>query len=219
MKRNTFLAGTFAATLTLCSAMSGQEEVPFARRYKPDEKVTYTETMNIPGVNATIAVDIDVTVLKVAENGRAGLQMHMSGKHETGTSQEAPIPADVLVQTTARNMPVKFEPVMGSIDFMDLFLLLASSTSDKKVKVGDEENWVWAGGQMSFAGTTKILSISMKDKQIKTQIKTKLMVQGQDAGNLTFTSTYDLSDGSLIQSDAAGEGPIKQTIKIVRKKA
>jgi hypothetical protein len=145
----------------------------------------------------------------------------MGSKHETGTSKATPLPPDVTVSTAAYNLPDKFAPTNGSVDFLDLFILVAGATMDKKAKVGDEVAWNWNGGGdpgISLKGTTKLVSIDLARKRFVGEVRADWELSGQHMSDLIFTSTYDMADGSLISS----EGEMKMAtrpdkIKITRK--
>ncbi|MFI5385388.1 MAG: hypothetical protein ACHQ50_04620 [Fimbriimonadales bacterium] len=178
---------------------------PFTRIYKQGEKVGYTvnHVVKLLGTH-TLNVDIGLTVSKVLEKGRAELHVHWSNLH-TDPNESASLPADMTIQTGPNNMAEHFAPTQGEIGFYVAFLQLASATADKPVNAGDEVPVSWDGGNgsMAFKGTLKVLEITPEKKRLKALIKAKPSFGGQEAGEITLTSTYDLTDGSLIQSTGA----------------
>jgi hypothetical protein len=205
------------AVLASSTFAAAQDAPAFARNYKLGERATYTFTHSIKlmGVH-TMSLDITQTATKLLPKGRAELKFHMSNLHveENDTTKLAD---DLTIQTGAHNMPDKFTPTQGSTDIFEFIMMIAGSTTDKAAIVGHEEPWKWDGGPLTFSGTTKVLEITPDKKKMKALISGKLQFGGQEMGDLSFTTTYDLADGSMLQSDGLFKvAGIDQTMKFVR---
>ncbi|HTQ11166.1 MAG TPA: hypothetical protein VMI31_13950 [Fimbriimonadaceae bacterium] len=182
-----------------------QAGTPFARAYKLGEKTTYhvTHVVKFMGTHS-MSIDIQLTAAKLLDKGRAELGVHWSNLQKDADDETA-MPNDFSFKTAANNLPDHFAITQGSTTFYALFLMLASATADKPVTVGDEIpiNWDGADGNLAFKGTIKILEISAEKKRLKALVKVKTTLGGQDAGEFALTSTYDTTDGSLVQSVGA----------------
>ena len=212
------------------SALS-QDPVKFSRTYKDSETVVYTLTALTKAFEAdapgTITLDIGLTVTKLLPNSNAEATVHISNEKFTGLVKPAAVPTDQKLTFAENNMPRSIS--ISALDQFELVLLLAASTVDKPVKVGEEYPWKWKGATgttptgknnaVSLDGSTKVLEISAQKKQLKALIKTKMLMDGQSAGEFTFTSVYNISDFSLQQSE--GKLSLGKTVvfdfKIVRK--
>ncbi|MFI5385375.1 MAG: hypothetical protein ACHQ50_04555 [Fimbriimonadales bacterium] len=221
MNRNLIVAVGLGTSLLAASLALGvdQEGTPFTRIYKLGEKVTYSTSHGLKGGQASAeTLDVELTVKKLLDRGRAELGVHFSDVHSSDP-RDAATP-DLTLATGDHNMPTGFSPKDRTAEAALPFLFLASSTIDKPVKVGDEAPLKWHSDLVGFDGTIKVLEISTEKKTLKALIKVKMDVQGNVAGDLTFTSSYNLIDGSLIAS--VGEfpmGSMVQEFKFSRKQA
>lgn len=215
---------TSLAFVLLAAAPSNvQDLASFARVYKPGEKSVYAMTWTNGAIKATIEADVEITVLKVLESGRADLRLHLANKRETGTTTEAAMPADVTVRTSKNNMPEKFVPTTGGIDFMMFFMLLPGITTDKAVKAGDATDWVWDGGSwmgahMFLKGSTRVIEVSASQSKLVAEHIATWTMADMKMADIQLKSTYDLPDLRLKSS----EGTMKMTqtpdtLKFVRK--
>lgn len=221
MQRRAAFAVLIGCSLLACAGAAGspQEAVPFSRVYKVGEKTTYvvTHAVTFAGLH-TMSVEVDLTVKKLLDEGRAQVLAHFSNFRSSDANDTTKIPADLTLQTTANNMPAKFTPTNGSVDILLPMLFLAASTADKPVKAGDEIPFSWDCEAMGLHGSTKIVEIDATKKVLKTLVKTKVSIQGTDSGEFTFNSTFDLADCSLASSkgDFTVAG-LKQDLTFTRK--
>ena len=220
MKRSIFNFVLLGTSLLAASAALGfgQDGVLFTRTYKLGEKVSYTASHGMKdSARAAETLDVDLTVTKALEQGTAELRVHFANVH-TSNPDDAGTP-DLTVPMAKHNMPTGFSPRDRTAEAALPFLFLAASTVGKPVKVGDEEPMSWQSDLMGFEGSTKVLEITTDQKRLKALIKVKVNIQGNFVGDLTFTSNYDLADGSLIAS--TGEfvvGSLVQEFKFTRKR-
>ncbi|HTQ11779.1 MAG TPA: hypothetical protein VMI31_17085 [Fimbriimonadaceae bacterium] len=195
-----FAVAASALLIGLGTATVRQDSVPFSRTYKEGEKIVYAATQSINfGGEQKISLDIEMMVAKAVDTGGADLAVHMSNL-QLSANNSATLPPDFVLHVRANNMPDKFSPTMGNVDFLALLLQLASFTPDKPVKVGDIYPVVWKNGTMGFEGSGTILEISSDKKTIKTSTKVQVDFNGQAAGDFTFTGTFDAGNGSLVES-------------------
>ncbi|HWA84274.1 MAG TPA: hypothetical protein VG820_12595 [Fimbriimonadaceae bacterium] len=197
-----------------------QDAVNFARTYEAGAKSTYAASFSTKLMGGhSISFDIDVSVKKLPEKGKASVLVHMGNKQTTGEGNDTTqLPGDLTYTLAGNNMPEHFAATQGDASVFELFLFLAGSTTDKTAKVGEEVPWSWSDGPIAFKGSTKVLEISPDKKKLKALIVQKMTYSGQEAGTFTLTSTYDLPSGSLISSDGGVEmAGIKQDLKFVRK--
>jgi len=211
-----------AAILVLSAVASAQDQTTFVRTYKAGETSSYTVTTEdhmFSSSNGTLTVDIDLTVKKVLDGGRAEILRHMSNQRMTGSTTSQPLPPDDTIRTTANNMPANFKA--SAWGQLDMILFLAGSTADKTVKVGDETPWSWDGGSGSYSckATTKLTEVSADKKTMKAVITGPMSFNGQHLFDFSVTSVYDSATGSLVQSDCEFtlSGKLFLAVKIARK--
>lgn len=217
------MLATLAFALLATSTASLQDQAAFTRVYQAGEKSVYTLTWHTDSIQATFEADIEIHVLKVLESGRADLRLHMASKRETGTTKEAAMPADVMIRTSSNNLPEKFAPTAGGVDFMMFFMMLPGITVDKAAKAGDVADWVWDGGSwlgahMLLKGSTRVLEVSSSQNRLVAEHTAVWTMAGAKMADIQLKSTYDLPDRRL----KASEGTIKvtsspDTLKFVRK--
>jgi|GEM_PF-2950899 len=211
----------------LCLAIVGfqaapilaQDEVMFARSYKMGEKVTYSTALGDTGHSLT--ADVVFTVQKVLPSGRAALHLQLENFHiKPEGTPVPPIGSDGLdVQTASHNLPDKFTLGNGPVNIVGLFAMAAACTLDTKVKAGASGDWTWTGADVEMKGTTKVVSVDVTAKRLKAEIKVTATHNGKDPLDMTLTSTFDLVDGSLVESTgklspAAGQGsPMDFSVK------
>ena len=220
MRRHVVTAISIAVAMSCASgALSvGEDGTPLSRTYKVGDKITYTVLHSIKNsTDAPEAVDVDLTVKKLLDGGKAQLGVHFYNQHLASPDDSAKVP-DFVFSTGDHNMPADFMPHDRTIDIAIPFLFLANATADKTVKVGDEVPVAWKTHLMGFEDSVKLVDVSPETERWKTLVKVKWTVQGHDAGELTVTSNLDSTDGSLV--DAVGEipmGAFVQVFKFTRK--
>ena|SRR5579862_5497749 len=191
---------TLLLTSLLSTSLQAQDEAVFSRTYKVGDKSTYS--LKFGDAHGMISGTEVLTVQQLLDGGRAEVRAHLDdlqAKIEGG--QAPPVTAtDIVTKTVAHNMPEKFDAVEGNFNIICFFAMASSATLDKKVKAGTEESWTWTGGEFAVKGTTKVLELSLATKRLKAEIKVTATVKGTNPLEMTFTSTFDLADGSLIES-------------------
>jgi len=188
----------------------------FARTYTVGEKESYSASQSLKNTaDSASSVDIDLTVTKLLDQGKADIGVHFSDlKVAPGAGALAP---DLTLATGPNNMPVDFSPKDRTTEATLPFMFLAGATMDKQAIVGDEAPLKWHCSLIDFDGTIKVLEISDK-KTLRARIKVAVGVQGLKLGDMTLTSDYSLPDCSLIGS--SGEftiGAIVQDFKFTKK--
>jgi len=216
-----FLTAIAAVAFAFPGSTPHDESHNFARSYKAGEKANYTLAMtsSIGGTEGGVTVDLTLITTTVGADG-AHILVHMSNQKATGSVTPETLPADKNLRMVAHNMPDHFET--SGIDQFELIFMLASSTLGKTVKVGDEVPWSWEGGKTaySYKVTTKILEISAEKKTLKALIKGKVIVDGHEFFDVSFTSIFDTSDNNLVEStgEFASQGKTAATFKFAKKK-
>lgn len=216
MKAIILLAAPVAAT----GFSHPQDTANFSRTYKVGAKSTYVATFSTELLgHHTLSVDMALSVTKLTAEGKPQVLVHMSNKQTTGEGNDTTVlPGDLSYTLGANCMPVHFAATQGDASFFELVLFMAASTVDKQVKVGDDIPWSWSDGPVALKGSTKVLEISTDKKRLKALITQKMTMGGQEAGTFSLTSNYDLTDGSLIDSEGTlAISDIKQGLKFVRK--
>jgi len=182
-------------------AASGRDgAVPFSRIYKAGEKTVYATKLatKVAGQGGATLVTA-VTTQKLLPKGRAKLLFHWSNM-QLQDNFNMDLPADVTLDTSDNNMAGKYQPTMGSVDYLAAVLQLASVTADKPVSVGDETPFSWGGDNLGFKGTVKLLEVTPDKHQMKALIKAKMLIQGKEIDDITLTSTYDRATCRMLTS-------------------
>ncbi len=177
-----------------------EDEANFARTYKAGEKVTYSATMG--DAHNSMTADLVFEVNKVLPSGRAEVAFHLDNVNVKveGGQQPTIVATGVTVKTSAHNMPETFKAEDGNFNIIGFFGMVAGCTLDKKVTAGASGSWTWSGGDLEFKGNTKVLKVDLGARRLEAEIKATGTHKGKDPLGITFTSTFDLADGSLVES-------------------
>lgn len=190
------------STLIVASILqpgAAQEPAAFTRTYALKEQTVYSMTMDAkPFGSATATIVLDV--LKFWPDKTPQVLFRTTKVVDVAPMKTSRLPEDQSCLIGKNNLPVSIR-IMGP-SALYLYLVAASPTPDKAIKVGDEVpmNISFPDAQIELKGKGKFVSADTAKRTATIEWTYKHFMQGKELANLRFTSTYDQTNYSLVKS-------------------
>lgn len=179
---------------------SAAPSLDFTRTYAANEKLTYSCVLK----NKSLNIELDCVIRQSAQkkSSDAKPQLTLATTKYESSSPDVAIgdkPDDLTTTLGPNNMPENLQ--VKKLDYMNVFLLLASMTVGKTVEVGQEfpVSWSSKGGFIiGVKGTAKLAALDLAAKTAKVVWALALTINGVDGGNIVLNSVLDTANCSLM---------------------